>query len=259
MEEMRSLLDSLMGKDRNETTSKKKYSFKDDDVCKYYLIDFCPHDLFINTKSDIGRCKNIHSDILKEQLENHEDYKYYLAKYQNRFMSTLKKMVETADIKIKKNKERLKSLSENSPKSGKKEKIECINNHICDLLKQAEAAGEKGDLVKATSFNNQVTTLQAEIKRLNEESEEETEIEMNVCEVCGAMKSAVDPVQRVENHVNGKQHMGFEKIRSTLLDLSAKWVERENFIKDYRKKDGDKKDDDKKHDDKKNDDKKKPC
>ncbi|ETW28130.1 hypothetical protein PFFCH_04481 [Plasmodium falciparum FCH/4] len=65
MEEMRSLLDSLMGKDRNETDSKKKYSFKDENVCKYYLIDFCPHDLFPNTKSDIGRYNQIKNIIIK--------------------------------------------------------------------------------------------------------------------------------------------------------------------------------------------------
>ncbi|GAB68059.1 LUC7 homologue [Plasmodium cynomolgi strain B] len=166
------LLDSLMGKDRNETDARKKHTFKDDNVCKYYLIDFCPHDLFPNTKSDIGRCKNIHSEVLKEQLANHENYKYYLAKYQQKFMKTLESIIELADHKIERSKEKLKYLSENSKNPvDKKEKIESINSHIEDLQKQEEEAREKGDLLKADSFNSQVTTLQAEIKRLNEEPE----------------------------------------------------------------------------------------
>ncbi|SBS86631.1 U1 snRNA associated protein, putative [Plasmodium ovale] len=236
MEEMRSLLDSLMGKDRNETDSRKKYSFKDENVCKYYLIDFCPHDLFPNTKSDIGRCKNIHSDVLKEQLESHENYKYYLAKYQQKFMKALEKIIEVADLKIARSKEKLKHMSEISKNTvDKKEKIESINSHICDLLKQAEEAGEKGDLVKATSFNNQVTTLQAEVKRLNEEQDKPSETNLKVCEICGAMKSIGDLIQRFENHVNGKQHLGFEKIRNTLGKLKDELKERELIIEEHRK------------------------
>ncbi|CRH01399.1 U1 snRNA associated protein, putative [Plasmodium relictum] len=237
MEEMRSLLDSLMGKDRNEMDSKKKkYSFKDENVCKYYLIDFCPHDLFPNTKSDIGRCKNIHSEVLKEQLENDENYKYYLAKYQQKFMKTLEKIIEVADIKIEKSKEKLKQLSVNCKNSfDKKSKIESINNHICNLLKQSEEAGEKGDLIKATSFNNQITMLQAEIKRLNEENDKANETNLKVCEVCGAMQSVGDLIQRFENHINGKQHLGFEKIRNTLDKLKVGIKEREEIIEKHKK------------------------
>ncbi|CAD2111336.1 U1 snRNA associated protein, putative [Plasmodium vinckei] len=202
-----SLLDSLMGKDRNEMASKRNYSFKDENVCKYYLIDFCPHDLFPNTKSDIGRCKSIHAEILKEQLENDENYKYYLAKYQQKFMRKLEDIIQMADIKIERSKEKLKHLSEN-PKSidDKKEKIESINSHICDLLKQAEKAGEDGDITKATSLNNQVTTLQAEIKKLNEEGVQSNDTNLMVCEVCGAMKAAGDLVQRKESSNREHRH-----------------------------------------------------
>ncbi|SOV83452.1 U1 snRNA associated protein, putative [Plasmodium sp. gorilla clade G3] len=236
MEEMRSLLDSLMGKDRDETDSKKKYSFKDENVCKYYLIDFCPHDLFPNTKSDIGRCKNIHSDILKEQLEKHEDYKYYLAKYQQMFMKTLERIIDVADMKIEKTKEKLKHMS-NTPNntSDKKTKIESINSHICDLLKQSEEAGEKGDLNKATSFNNQITMLQEEIKRLTEEMQKSNDGNLKVCEICGAMQAVGDVVQRFENHINGKQHLGFDKIRNTFNKLKEEIKEREEIIEKYRK------------------------
>ena len=59
MDEMRAMLDSLMGKDRNEAASekakKRKQTFTDPDVCRYYLLDFCPHDLFPGTKSHLGR------------------------------------------------------------------------------------------------------------------------------------------------------------------------------------------------------------
>ena len=47
-----------MGKDRDLSIKQKygqKKHFSDDKVCKFYLLDFCPHDLFPNTKSDLGK------------------------------------------------------------------------------------------------------------------------------------------------------------------------------------------------------------
>lgn len=47
-----------MGKDRDlplQERLKKQEHFDDPDVCKYILVSFCPHDLFPNTKADLGR------------------------------------------------------------------------------------------------------------------------------------------------------------------------------------------------------------
>lgn len=58
MDQIRQELDELMGKDRNlplQERLKKQEHFDDQDVCKYVLVSFCPHDLFPNTKADLGR------------------------------------------------------------------------------------------------------------------------------------------------------------------------------------------------------------
>ncbi len=41
-----------MGKDRNKAGAVliKEETYDASDVCKYFLISFCPHDLFPNTK-----------------------------------------------------------------------------------------------------------------------------------------------------------------------------------------------------------------
>ena len=49
----RKLLDALMGPDRNQETRDKK-NYWDDNVCTNFLVSFCPNELFINTKSDLG-------------------------------------------------------------------------------------------------------------------------------------------------------------------------------------------------------------
>nr|XP_027193939.1 luc7-like protein [Dermatophagoides pteronyssinus] len=42
-------------------------------VCKYYLVDFCPHDLFSNTRSNLGPCNNLHLEVLREQFQQAND------------------------------------------------------------------------------------------------------------------------------------------------------------------------------------------
>jgi hypothetical protein len=53
----RAMLDELMGKERDaplHERSNRKVVFSDADVCKYELVSVCPHQLFKNTKSDLG-------------------------------------------------------------------------------------------------------------------------------------------------------------------------------------------------------------
>lgn len=69
MDHIRQDLDELMGRDRNHPLHirlRKRDHFDDEDVslfsiliksfqvCKYNLLSFCPHDLFPNTKADLG-------------------------------------------------------------------------------------------------------------------------------------------------------------------------------------------------------------
>lgn len=54
---MRAMLDELMGKERDAPLaerSNRKIVFSDKDVCKYDLVSVCPHQLFTNTRSDLG-------------------------------------------------------------------------------------------------------------------------------------------------------------------------------------------------------------
>lgn len=60
MSSNKDLLDQLMGKDRDKLPTERPTNFRhfyDPKVCKYFICGFCPHDLFINTKSDIGKKK----------------------------------------------------------------------------------------------------------------------------------------------------------------------------------------------------------
>jgi RNA-binding protein Luc7-like 2 len=79
MDHIRQELDELMGKDRNHPLHirmKKRDHFDDSDVCKYNLVAFCPHDLFPNTKADLGKCAKRHDEFFKEMFnkDNFKDF-----------------------------------------------------------------------------------------------------------------------------------------------------------------------------------------
>ncbi|KAK6117869.1 hypothetical protein DH2020_048369 [Rehmannia glutinosa] len=74
MDAQRALLDELMGSARNLTEEERKghreIKWDDKDVCGCYMVRFCPHDLFVNTRSDLGVCPKIHDPKLKESCQN---------------------------------------------------------------------------------------------------------------------------------------------------------------------------------------------
>ena len=70
-----------MGRNRNKlnhTSARNNEHYTDQDVCKYNLVSFCPHDLFPNTKKDLGpfppflfninicRCYKRHDEFFKD-------------------------------------------------------------------------------------------------------------------------------------------------------------------------------------------------
>lgn len=44
-------------------------SLSDPKVCRSFLVGTCPHDLFTNTKQDLGPCPKVHSEPLKSEYE----------------------------------------------------------------------------------------------------------------------------------------------------------------------------------------------
>jgi hypothetical protein len=50
-------------------TRAPQLSITDPKVCRSYLVGTCPHDLFTNTKQDIGVCPKVHNEPLKAEYE----------------------------------------------------------------------------------------------------------------------------------------------------------------------------------------------
>ena len=148
MDNLRKTLDHLMGKDRdlplNERLSHQNH-FDSPDVCKYFLLGFCPHGLFPNTKNDLKECKDRHDQQFKIMFENDPNKEQYQIKYEEKLMEYLEKLVAEVDKKMKKSMERIDApIPEQEINEETQEKISQIDKEISDLTKQAEKYGEIG-------------------------------------------------------------------------------------------------------------------
>ena len=91
-----SMLDELMGRNRNlapDDAANISLTWQHGDVCRYYLVLFCPHDLFTNTKADLGACPDAHDPDIKEAYmqakhsRKKEDFEEEFLRFSQRLLS----------------------------------------------------------------------------------------------------------------------------------------------------------------------------
>lgn len=95
---------------------------------------------------------------------------------------------------------------------------------LCDQLKEEKEAlvnqHENGGPPPPTSPNNPTSTVTGGASVWNDFTS--TEKQMEVCEVCGAFLIVGDAQQRLEDHLTGKQHMGYSKLRKAVDEMYEK-------------------------------------
>jgi len=226
MDATRALLDELMGNDRDIHPSEKKrkdLKFDDAEICKYYICSFCPHELFTNTKSDLGPCPKIHYDVCKQEWQIFD--KKYRYSFEGDFIRFLERLINDLDRRIKRGHERLDHQDDepNMPVTVEnKEKIESINQRCDEIVKQIEELGEEGRVEEANALMKTLEGLKQEKEALLRSNEVKAissqERRMRVCEICGAFLVIGDTEKRTASHLEGKQHQGYHLIRETLKD-----------------------------------------
>ncbi|XP_039153496.1 luc7-like protein 3 [Drosophila simulans] len=323
----RQMLDELMGRNRNLHPSEAgaKVNWEDPEFCQFYNVKFCPHDLFINTRADLGPCARIHDE---EARHLYEDARPSQRKrqYEDEFLRFCNVMLHDVDRKIQKGKQRLLLMQRDQPNvpaplSRHQEQLSNLTARINKLLSEAEEAGIRGDVDQAQDLMTLCEELKEEKEQLVQQyeanhkainsisltksaedelqqqprsspvtnpseeaattplpaattpddapdaapssapaavtptddageatgaaSEDKTsertdskaagwshdampEKQMKVCEICGAFLIVGDAQQRIEDHLMGKQHLGYSKLRNAVAEINeARQKERE--------------------------------
>ena len=259
-----SMLDELMGRNRNflsGDSNARELKWTDPDVCRYFVVDFCPHDLFTNTKADLGPCTNIHDEDMKHKFKDDKD-SYKKSQYQDDFLRFCQRMLSDLQNRIKRAKERLLLTQQNEERmlnaggtgvSGglnaeADEQVVLLSEKIAALIAEAEEAGNQGNVEQAQGLMKLCDTLREERENLRRAVlpanayKDEYNVQqkaMEVCETCGAFLIVGDAQQRIDDHLLGKQHMGYSRLRAAidkvLEEKKTAREEREKEVEERRK------------------------
>eukprot|EP00242_Pyramimonas_sp_CCMP2087_P008524 CAMPEP_0198214366 /NCGR_PEP_ID=MMETSP1445-20131203/40838_1 /TAXON_ID=36898 /ORGANISM="Pyramimonas sp., Strain CCMP2087" /LENGTH=405 /DNA_ID=CAMNT_0043889533 /DNA_START=197 /DNA_END=1414 /DNA_ORIENTATION=+ len=106
MDAMRATLDALMGINRDgDKDNELARKYNDHEVCRYHLSGLCPHDLFTNTKIDMGTCGKMHNSKLKKEYQAARAAGK--ASYDRELLEYLDKILVECDRKIARSMKRL--------------------------------------------------------------------------------------------------------------------------------------------------------
>eukprot|EP01104_Vermistella_antarctica_P011329 TRINITY_DN3155_c0_g1_i1.p1 TRINITY_DN3155_c0_g1~~TRINITY_DN3155_c0_g1_i1.p1 ORF type:complete len:318 (+),score=38.55 TRINITY_DN3155_c0_g1_i1:134-1087(+) len=223
--QQRALLDALMGADRDGDSSRVK-AFTDDDVCKNYLCGLCPHDLFTNTKQDLGECSGLHDPKLKMEYDEARKTKDF--GYEKDFKRMLDDKVHECDNRIR----RLQGRLEDEPDAAKvsSEDEDKLADEVKRLCAEAEKMGEEGMIDESMELMAQAESLKIELANKNRPEEPSHAVvaaqsqmqKLRVCDVCSAYLALNDTDRRLADHFGGKMHLGYMQIRELAEEFSKR-------------------------------------
>ncbi|VDM68825.1 unnamed protein product, partial [Strongylus vulgaris] len=271
---MAQMLNELMGPQRNSLPGEGgAIDFDHPDVCRDFLVGFCLAEAFRNTKNDLGFCPYpIHDEALKKRYQ--ESHRYGRLGYEEKYLERLNRMHNEVRRKIEKNEARLvhtradthvSSEVYDKKKKDLIERREMIGRKIEGLMEEAEIEGQQGNVAAAQTAVQKADELTKEREDLRKQ-EEDLELErqraitmeeqltagnkqMQVCQVCGCFMLTNDAQSRIDDHLSGKLHIAYTRIKEQ-IDLMNKAKE-EKKLQMEKERGRDK--DDKRRDDRRDD------
>ncbi|CAG0896235.1 unnamed protein product [Cyprideis torosa] len=232
VDQMRAMLDELMGSARDGEEDKKVVKFDDISVCRSFLMGSCPHDLLASTRMDLGACHKIHDLALKADFEHAQNKKDYFFDVDAK--EHLQQFIDDCDRRTSDAKNELAKTQEELTEevAAKANRVHSLGEQIGQKLARAEALGEDGEVEESMKLMEEVEELRkqktdAEVEFRNSmPASSYQQQKLRVCEVCSAYLGIHDNDQRLADHFGGKLHLGFIAIREKLAELSENYEAR---------------------------------
>jgi len=222
-DQMRQMLDQLMGTSRNGEKSGTPYD--DPKVCKAFLLDCCPHDILSATRMDMGECSRVHDLALRADYEAAQTKKDHF--YDVDACDYLTQFVNDIDKKIEQSKKHLAETQEalSGEVTDKANNVHELAEDIGKKLAAAEQLGAEGNVEESIKLMEEVENLRKQKVEAEQEYRNSMpastyqQQKLRVCEVCSAYLGIHDNDRRLADHFGGKLHLGFIKIRENLAEL----------------------------------------
>eukprot|EP00092_Neocalanus_flemingeri_P001622 GFUD01001730.1.p1 GENE.GFUD01001730.1~~GFUD01001730.1.p1 ORF type:complete len:356 (-),score=110.41 GFUD01001730.1:626-1693(-) len=239
-DQMRAMLDQLMGTARNGETNSIKYD--DPKVCKSFLLACCPHEILAATRMDMGECPRKHDLALRADFEAAQKLKDHF--YDVDACDHLAAFVADCDRKTDQSKKKLAETQEalSDEVTGKANSLHDLAETIGKKLASAEQLGAEGNVEESIKLMEEVENMRkgkAEAEqdyRNSMPASSYQQQKLRVCEVCSAYLGIHDNDRRLADHFGGKLHLGFIQIREKLAELQATMEVRRPLKRDAKMK-----------------------
>lgn len=226
-EQMRAMLDGLMGTARDGSDSQRQHlHFTDSRVCRAFLLDCCPHDIFASTKLELGECQKVHDPALRADYilaNKSEDYMYEVSA-----LEKLQSFVNEADKKTEYLKRKLAETQEEltAEETNKLNRVHDLTEKLGKKLAQVDKAEADGDLEakkklvdESERIKRERAIAEADYRQVSRPASSHQQQNLRVCDICSAYLGINDNDSRLADHFGGKLHLGFITVREKLEDL----------------------------------------
>ncbi|EPQ30549.1 uncharacterized protein PFL1_02074 [Pseudozyma flocculosa PF-1] len=225
-EVQRMLLERLMGPEAFGSATATLH-FTDPKVCRNFLCGTCPHDLFSNTKVDLGVCPKSHTPKYKDEYQaallKGERFPQFEKEHEQNIFS----FISDIDRKINANKRRLEQTPEEIARfANMNREISEIEAALAAAMAEVESLGEQGmideslaELQKAEALKEEKAAKERELHQLQENSGASGHQKLRVCDICGAYLSILDSDRRLADHFGGKMHLGYLRLREMIREF----------------------------------------
>ncbi|KAK4053007.1 splicing factor [Microbotryomycetes sp. JL201] len=237
-EVQRKLLEQLMGAEAMGIVE-HDLSLWDPKVCRAFVAGVCPHDLFTNTKMDLGTCPKTHSAKLRNEYqamlkkaedENDQAKILELNRMKVDYEQTIYAFIDECDRRIRAAHRRLeKTPEENNRATNLMREIGEIEGAYQAAMTEVERLGSEGkveesmaELQKAEALKTEKEDKERELQQLTETSGASGHQKLRVCEICGAYLSVLDSDRRLADHFGGKMHLGYHQLRTYIDEWRAR-------------------------------------
>ncbi|XP_063681055.1 putative RNA-binding protein Luc7-like 1 isoform X3 [Bolinopsis microptera] len=189
-EQMRKMLDQLMGSGRDGNPESAGVHFTDPTVCRAFMTGLCPHTLFTNTKMDLGECPKVHSEALRADFDEANKKKNY--GFEKEALALLDDFLRTCDRKVEAAKKRLEDQELDPESESRANKVHDIAEQIGQKLAKAEQLGNEGNVDESVALLTEIEKLKSEKRQAEEEYRNNLpqpqlqQQKLRVCEICAA-------------------------------------------------------------------------
>jgi len=189
-EQMRKMLDQLIGSGRDGNPQSVGVHFTDPTVCRAFMTGLCPHTLFTNTKMDLGECPKVHSEALRADFDEANKKKDY--GFEREALSLLDEFLRQCDRKVEAAKKRVDDQEHDAESETRANKVHDIAEQIGQKLAKAEQLGNEGEVEESVALLSEIEKLKSAKRQAEEEYRNNLpqpqlqQQKLRVCEVCAA-------------------------------------------------------------------------